>query len=262
MADIDNEVLGQLNAGLDETVNLMEWLAVDMQALSCTVFSDPAFGHFGRAVLERIPVLNSLGVTKRLTAIGAAIADTIPDQNDRILRLLEHHRSDIVRQWAAYSINAFPGMSLQERLESVKKFATDRNMSVRECAWMAFRPHLVAELDEGLRYLQSWVIDSNPNVRRFAIEVTRPRSVWGKHIPTLKHDPGRAVALLEPVKADKNPYVRTAVANWLNDASKTRPDWVLFICDAWSNSDDPATQWIIRRALRSQRALNNVPIQQ
>ena len=234
-SDIDREVLQRLNAGLDETVNLMEWLAVDMEILSQKVFSDPIYESFGQQILERIPPLDALGVTRKLSVIGAAIAQVVRDPNSYVLEELSDHTSDIVRQWAAYSMNSMEGLSFGTRLNRTRRFAADRNMSVRECAWMAFRPHLTKQLDQGLLSLRTLVEDSDPKIRRFAIEVTRPRSVWGKHIPTLKNDPGRAVALLEPVKADKNPYVRTAVANWLNDASKTRPDWVLFIFEAWSS---------------------------
>ena len=91
---------------------------------------------------------------------------------------------------------------------------------------MAFRPHLAQSLDAGLELLEPLSQCENANVRRFAVEVTRPRSVWGAHLDQLKWQPGQAMGLLESTRADPSRYVRLAVGNWLNDASKTRPEWV------------------------------------
>ena len=253
-SEISKLTLRNLNLGLDETVNLMEWLAVDMDALSCSVFADPNFGGFGQRVRERLPRLTGMGVTARLATIARIIADVAPDPDHQAYQSLSEHRSDIVRQWAVYAIHAIPGLLLDERLARTKRFAADPNMTVRECAWMAFRPHLAVDIDAGVDSLHSWVGSADPNVRRFAIEVTRPRSVWGKHLAALKKEPATCLSLLEPVKADHSRYVRTAVANWLNDASKSQPEWVLSVCDRWRSDRNLRTDWIIGRALRSYRA--------
>ena len=51
---------------------------------------------------------------------------------------------------------------------------------------MSFRPHLARNLAECLTLLGPLSKDSDAYVRRFAIEVTRPRSVWGTHIVALR----------------------------------------------------------------------------
>ena len=49
-------------------------------------------------------------------------------------------------------------------------------------------------------------------------------------------------------------YVRRAVANWLNDASKSRPAWVRRVGADWSRaSKTRETAWIVARALRTLR---------
>ena len=125
---------------------------------------------------------------------------------------------------------------------------------MRECAWDSFRPYLVQDLSAGLILLEAWVRDTDPNIRRFASEVTRPRGVWTPHIPELKDDPQQALGLLEPLKSDPSRYVQNSVANWLNDASKSQPDWVQAVCARWlDESPTKETAYIVKRALRTLR---------
>jgi 3-methyladenine DNA glycosylase AlkC len=125
-------------------------------------------------------------------------------------------------------------------------------MAVRECAWDSFRPHLAKDLARGLRLLRRWVKDADAGIRRCAVEATRPRGVWTEHIEALKQDPAPGLPLLEPLRSDPSGYVRNAVANWLNDASKSRPDWVRAVCRRWAReSRTPETRAIVRRALRT-----------
>ena len=145
-------------------------------------------------------------------------------------------------------------LTLDARLEAARRFAADRNGSVRECAWDSFRPYLANELSRGLKLLEPWVEDLDPNIRRCAVEGTRPRGVWTAHIEALKRDPELGLAILEPVRSDPSRYVQRAVANWLNDASKSRPDWTLSVCKRWTEgSATKETAWIVHHALRTLR---------
>lgn len=248
---IPPSVLRKLNIGVEESVNLMEWLAVDMDQLAHRVLKHQKVRPVGREILRQLPPLAPLGVTKRLETIGRTIGRSVESPSHAVIRFLSTHGSDIVRQWAVYAINSFTDLPLLLRLRLVRRFAADPNMTVRECAWMALRPAVARELNSALILLQDWTLDIDPNIRRTAIEVTRPRSVWGRHIVTLKDEPSLALPLLQAVRADTSMYVRTAVANWLNDAYKSQPTWVENLCKEWSANSAKETSWIIRRALRS-----------
>ena len=117
---------------------------------------------------------------------------------------------------------------------------------------MAARPVLVADLDTSILILAGWTGDSSERLRRFASKALRPRGVWAAHIGVLKEEPERGEPILTPLRADTSRYVQDSVANWINDAAKTRPDWAFDLCHRWAeDGDSPATARIVARALRS-----------
>jgi 3-methyladenine DNA glycosylase AlkC len=256
-ADVPAAVLEALNAGKLETLTLAEWLAVDQATLLRNVLPEVGLKREAAGILaaygaardrDRAEVgARGLGVILHEALTGHA-------KREAVLEAISSHASDLVRAWATYIYKADARIPLAKRLRIMKRFAADSNMSVRECAWTSIRPYIAAELETGLRLLEPWVRDEDANVRRCAVEATRPRAVWAPHIPEMKARPEQAAVLLEPVKADPSRYVQNAVGNWLNDASKTRPDWVSALCARWEReSPSRETQYIVRRALRTLR---------
>ena len=117
---------------------------------------------------------------------------------------------------------------------------------------MALRPVLDAQLPAAIQLLAQWTSHEDENVRRFTTEATRPRGVWCAHIQALKEQPELALPILEPLKSDAAVYVQNSVGNWLNDASKTRPDFVSALCANWlTSSPTAATKKIVKRARRT-----------
>jgi 3-methyladenine DNA glycosylase AlkC len=230
-------------------------MAVDTGQLTSTVAGELPHGRLRQALFDVSNDLAGRGILDRLILVGQAVASTVEGFDDPLFRYLASHRSDAVRQWCVYAVNnPSSAVSLEDLLVATIPFAVDSHMSVRECAWMAFRPFLMKRLDEGLRLLAAVARSHDPRARRFAVEVSRPRSVWGRHSTALKKDPELGRPILEAVRGETNRYTQLSVGNWLNDASKSRPDWVRALCDQWSCDSDRATNWMARRGLRTLRS--------
>lgn len=241
--DIGADRLAQLNAGAPAT-HLTECLAVDfarlMQALA------PEVGAEG---IARMRAAAALGISRRMALAARILGECLGEPG---VARMAAQASDTARGWACFMVGAAPGLSLAQRLARIRPLADDAHFGVREWAWLALRPALAADLEAAIAQLQAWTALPSERLRRFASEALRPRGVWCAHIAALKADPGRALPLLEPLRADPAAYVQDSVANWLNDASKDQPDWVRRLCARWlTHSPVAATQRICQRALRT-----------
>jgi 3-methyladenine DNA glycosylase AlkC len=251
--EIPHEILIQLNEGSLETANLVEWLAIDQKGLLQFVLQQSGRGDYYSAINNQIDALKKQTINTRNEAIGKGLlAETKRNNDPDFLAELANHTSDSVRCWAGYAIGFNIDLDFEQKAKAIKKFASDHHFGVREISWMALRPDLVENLETGLKILTPWALDKDESIRRFASEVTRPRGVWCAHIETLKKQPELGLSILEPLKSDGSRYVQNSVANWLNDAGKTQPDFVKTLCQRWNlESDTKETSYIVKRAMRS-----------
>ena len=255
---ITPEVLGALNQGRIATVNLVEFLAIDLHALTVRVARDIGLNAQAERIQDTLAMLGAFKPMQRHGHIARALYDTVrqlPDtaQRDAAADALARHPSDMARCWAANWLS-FSGQTLSEKLTAVARFAADAHFGVREMAWSALRNDVIAQLDDAIVMLQGWTVHPDANMRRFATEITRPRGVWCAQIEALKAAPWRALTLLEPLRQDPSRYVQDSVANWLNDASKSQPSWVTTLCAQWEReSDCVPTRYIVQRAQRTLR---------
>ena len=244
--NVPADVLRALNKGEIPTVNLGEGLAINTAELLLS--AAPELGKKGIRPLTDNP---KMGLMERWRTAAGILHEQFGD--DAIDRFADHP-SDTVRGWPCFIIGSTQtkGWTLKKRLASIKPFADDEHFGVRESAWLGVRNCIIDEIDSAISQLTPWTKAKSANVRRFATEATRPRGVWCSHITSLKQDPSPALPLLEPLRSDESKYVQDSVANWLNDAGKTTPEFVIELTDRWLHeSACSETERIVRRARRN-----------
>lgn len=251
--DIPKDILEQLNGGQIETANLVEWLAVDQRFLLENLLTQTDRKKYLNPILVDIGNLKKQTVNTINEAIGTGLFTQATTNNDiEILSIISTHKSDLVRCWAAYTIGKNSKLTLKQMLQQIQPFSADRHFAVREICWLAVRQTISKNLTESIEILSKWTDNKDENIRRFASEATRPRGVWCEHIEELKQKPKLGLKILEPLKSDQTKYVQDSIGNWLNDASKTQPQFVIDICKKWDKeSKTKETAYIIKKALRT-----------
>lgn len=250
---IPYEVLCQLEKGTLETASLVEWLGMDQWKLLEVVLAELDLStHFDsfKSLCDELPSQTANSVA---ACIGNGFVQLTKLKSfDDIFQTLATHRSDCVRGWACYMVKYKTDVAFEQKLSLIKPLAADAHFGVREVAWMAMRSDFARNLTSSIAALAQWTLHENEYIRRFACEISRPRGVWCNHIETLKKQPQMGLLILEPLKADPSRYVQNSVANWLNDAAKTAPDFVRTITLKWQlESPSPHTTYIVKRATRN-----------
>lgn len=252
LALVNPVALDFLHQGRIETANLMEYLAISHTVLIHNVLG----GMLSKQTVERLKMDFSTSEVKpasRNAFIGKWLASELGQDGHQMAHTLLQHPSDIVRGWAGFIIGDLPGLTLDERFEQIRPLAADSHYGPREEAWFAVRKHIVTSPLEAVDVLLPWASDPDPNIRRFASEATRPRGVWCAHIQAFRKEPALGLPVLEPLRTDKAKYVQKSVGNWLNDAAKDHPTWVIGLTDKWlaQEPDNKHTAWIVKHARRS-----------
>lgn len=253
--DIPKEVLDLLNKGNIETVNLTEWLAVNHIELIKANFVDIGIPGDGiQKVLDEVRKQKKPSVMNTIKVVGESIYRHLNGRAEflAVFEKLKAHKSDSIRCYTPYLVSLNDESDIEEKLNEVKDLIADRHFGVREVVWMALRPEIAKDLEKSIRILTEWTTHEHEYIRRFTTESTRPRGVWCKHIDKLKENPEVALPILENLKSDSSKYVQDSVGNWLNDASKSRPDFVIELCDRWKKeSPVKETEKIIKKARRT-----------
>ncbi|MEK7015969.1 DNA alkylation repair protein [Bacillus sp. FSL R9-9410] len=253
--EIPKEVLQLLQQGKLESVNLTEWLAINHIELLKNVLPSIGLKNSLECIVVELEKQNVETGMKVIRITGTLLDEIILKENERnkedVLLKLSNHISDSVRCWAAF-MNKKSNNTLKDTLTYIRPFAADHHFGVREIAWMSIRENLSQNIEESVELLVEWAKSEDENIRRFSVESIRPRGVWSKHIEILKQEPEKALPILNLLKLDPSKYVQDSVGNWLNDASKTKPDWVMNLCEEWAKDTDiKSTSRIIKKAKRT-----------
>lgn len=252
LRDIPPDLIVLLNRGETETATLTEQAAMDFAVLLGTLdgWSGNAAGLAQEAAYQDF---SRHGLVKRMELAGRMVGRHGAFDDREALRQLISHPADTVRGFACFAIAWHPELDFADKLRVMKALAADRHFGVREWAWLALRPAVASAPFDAIDQLHGWISEPDANLRRFAIEITRPRGVWAKHIAQLRAEPWHGLPLLESCRRDESRYVQDSVANWLNDAARSRPDWVREVCREWlqDGPDNSACCYIVKRAQRN-----------
>ena len=254
IALIPPEVLEALNDGLVPTVNLNEFLALDLARLARNVARQIGLEPQAERIADTLAMLGAFKPVKRHEHVSRALYDLARAARrprcDRRMRLATHP-SDVARSWATQWI-MFSGMPLPDKLRRVRRFAADPHFGVREMAWMAVRDEVAGAVDEAVGLLEPWAHDRDANIRRFASEAHAAarrlvRADRGAEGPALA---GAAAARAaegrpEPLCPELG---RQLAQRREQDAAAVGRRGVPALA---GESRAPATDYIVRRALRT-----------
>jgi 3-methyladenine DNA glycosylase AlkC len=205
---------------------------------------------FDRSCFQQLIFLEDwadLALKQRMRRITEALYEVLPKDYKKALSVLY----DIAPRFQGLSGIVFPDYVEQYGLDdwdqSMVALATFTPFSTSE---YAVRPFLLKDQEEMLIQMLEWSTHPNEHLRRLASEGCRPRLPWGLSIQSLKINPNPILPILENLKVDQSLYVRKSVANNLNDISKTHPDLLLDLANAWYGKNEH-TNWIIKHACRT-----------
>jgi len=253
LADVPSLVRDGLATGVLSTRNLTEWLAVDRVQLAQSVLPSILDRKQWNAIRRELAAESNLSALKFSQWIGKKLSTEV-HPTSQAWQGMASHNSDIIREWAACVVGYRVDIPFAEKLSWIRPMADDPNAGLREIAWMALRNDVASNPRDSVQELLAWTTETSERLRRFTSELTRPCGVWCAHIPVLKSHPKIGLPILEPLRNDTSKYVRDSVANWLNDASKSNPDFVIKLTNRWhKESPTQNTEAIIKRALRTLR---------
>ena len=129
-----------------------------------------------------------------------------------------------------------------------------KEITKRNTAEYAIRPFIEKYGDRAMSQMREWTRDSNFHVRRLSCEGARPRLPWASKLSDFVNNPEPILPIIDNLKDDGVKYVKTSVANTINDILKDNPEIAVDIIRRWSEENySEHRRWIVFHALRNGR---------
>lgn len=155
--EVPEEVITLLNQGKIETVNLVESLVIDQEELLKNVLIDLKSEEYLDSCKNEINNIEKKTLPQFTSTIGKTLLEKSKENNDQeLFKSLSKHKSDIVRSWACFFIGFDENLTLAEKFEAIKPFASDEHFGVREEAWLVMREAILENLEESITILSKW----------------------------------------------------------------------------------------------------------
>ncbi len=126
-----------------------------------------------------------------------------------------------------------------------------QEITKRNTGEYTIRPYLEKYVEQTLKVMQQWSMDTNKHVRRLSSEGVRPRLPWANKLDQFISNPSPIFPILDNLKDDSSKYVQKSVANCINDVLKDNPEIGKTWIERWVPSATPQRKWIIKHALRN-----------
>ncbi len=198
--------------------------------------------------------LEPLELKQRVQAIRTALKSTLPSPYPIALEILvkasKHWTGGAFGLWPFLDFIHSYGLDHQDiSMEAMKTLTPSFS------AEFAVRPFLAKNPGPTYNQLLIWTKHSDPHVRRWCSEGSRPRLPWGERLFAAIKNPKPGLKILEKLKYDSSLYVRKSVANHLNDVAKDHPEEVINLLKKWKKQSPSKhlnkIEWIISRSLRT-----------
>lgn len=203
------------------------------------------------------PRVDDLEIKDRVGVFAQGLHDRLPGDYGEAVQGIVDKLGPELAEGEGYFTHAFHLWPVSRFIEdfglehpALSLTATEALTRVFTGEW-AVRPYLARYPELTMARVEEWSRSDSHNVRRLATEGIRPRLPWAPvHRPFLD-DPAPILPVLDRLFSDESPYVRTSVANNLNDISRTRPELAVAAAKRWLLVDDsPAVARVAERGLR------------
>ena len=133
-----------------------------------------------------------------------------------------------------------------------QSLAAIEHLTRRHTGECAIRPYLHHHYELTMKHVHRCVHSPSEHVRRLASEGIRIYLPWASAFRRHEQHPESIVAVVEHLADDPAMFVRTSVANNLNDISKKHPEFAVRTAANWlSLRDTPRTRRVINKGLRT-----------
>jgi 3-methyladenine DNA glycosylase AlkC len=184
---------------------------------------------------------------QRLRHSAKTLTGYLPDAYETSLDLIEQ----IIPALSMAQGMIFPEYIIYKGLDdletSIRAFEMITPFSSCE---FAVRPFIDRYEQDMLDRMMLWTKNSNEHIRRLASEGTRISIPWGAKVRFVETHPQCVLPLLNTLMEDPSEYVRTSVANNLNELSKAAPEMMLGFCRQWLGKSKE-TDKLIKHACRT-----------
>lgn len=205
------------------------------------------------------PRVNDLEIKDRVGVFAAGLKDRLPEDYKEALEWIVPRLGPELKESEGYFNHAFHLWPVSRFVEEFGLGEPGASLSAIKALTKAFtgewavRPFLARYPEETMARVDEWSRSGSHNVRRLASEGIRPRLPWASVHTPFTVDPTPIIPVLDRLYADESAYVRTSVANNLNDIARTHPELAVATVTRWL-AEDPAPEVarVGERALRGQ----------